>query len=125
MLDLIETRNRHFREACRRVISRLGAGQEITPRIVAELAAREPAPFFYCTFDYALRCLRVVRHGRLSMRSPRRAAMWAELNSKVAERQALTGESLPEALSTVLSSCGASQFFISPARAYSLVCELL
>lgn len=124
MLDLIETRNRHFREACLRVMARLDAKSNPSLRMVAELAAREPAPFYYCTFEYALRCLRVLRHGRLRMRTERRRAMWAELDSKVRARQERTGESVSEALARVLASSGASQFFISPERAYLLACQL-
>lgn len=121
MLNLIETRNRHFITACRRIMSQTPAGTPISRSEVALKASMSPAPCYYCTYTYALRMLRVLRHGRLTLRRDRRLAMWQEINAKVtALMDKRPGTSLPVALSYVLASSTASQFFISPATALSL-----
>ena len=124
MLSLIETRNRHFLDACRRIILSLPAGEEINLTRVAEEAAAGPAPHYYCTFTYALRMVRLLRHGRLPLRHDRRRMLWEELNIKTAIVQARRGCRLPEALAGVLASGSASQFFIAPTTALRLVQRL-
>lgn len=103
MLSLIETRNRHFLAACREIIANLPAGEEINLARVAEEAAQSPAPHYYCTFTYALRMIRLLRHGRLPLRNDRRRLLWEELNIKTAIVMARRGCRLPEALSFVLA----------------------
>lgn len=124
MLSLIETRNRHFIEACRREISNLPAGREINITQVAMKAAMSPAPHYYCTYIYALRMLRVLRHGRMGLRRDRRYAMWSELNGKCSRYMERTGCRLPEALGYVLAGETASQFFIAPSTALRLAQKL-
>lgn len=124
MLSLIETRNRHFLAACREIIINLPSGKEINLADVAAKAAASPAPHYYCTYEYALRMLRVLRHGRLSLRRDRRRLLWEELNTKVSMLMARRGCRLPEALASVLASETASQFFISPSTALRLVQRL-
>ncbi len=124
MLSLIETRNRHFLTACREIIINLPSGKEINLADVAAKAAASPAPHYYCTYEYALRMLRVLRHGRLSLRRDRRRLLWEELNTKVSMLMARRGCRLPEALASVLASETASQFFISPSTALRLVQRL-
>lgn len=124
MLSLIETRNRHFLEACRRIIDSLPAGAHISLPEIAAKAAASPAPHYYCTFTYALRMLRLLRHGRLPLRNDRRRMMWEELNVKTAIVMARRGCRLPEALADVLASHSASRFFISSETALSLVYRL-
>ncbi|MBP3303762.1 MAG: hypothetical protein J6L68_02795 [Muribaculaceae bacterium] len=124
MMSLIETRNRHFLEACRRVMRNLPAGEEINITKVAMTAALSPAPHYYCTFMYALRMLRVLRHGRLALRRDRRLALWEELNVKCTAYMSRTGCKLPEALGYILASESASQYFIAPATALRLVQRL-
>lgn len=82
MYSLVTLRNRHFLEAARRVLSTLPAGRPVSLEHLASLTALEPAPCYYCTFEYALRMLRVLRHGRLKLRNDRRLALWEELNSR-------------------------------------------
>ncbi len=124
MLSLIETRNRHFLNACREVISSMPAGEEINLTVVAELASSSPAPHYYCTFTYALRMLRLLRHGRLPLRNDRRRMLWEELNLKTAIVMARRGCRMPEALANVLATQTASQFFIAPTTALRLVQRL-
>lgn len=124
MLSLIETRNRHFLAACREIIINLPSGKEINLADVAAKAAASPAPHYYCTYEYALRMLRVLRHGRLSLRRDRRRLLWEELNTKVSMLMARRGCRLTEALASVLASETASQFFISPSTALRLVQRL-
>ncbi len=124
MLSLVETRNRHFLEACRRVIDRLPPREEINLVRVAMDAAHSPAPHYYCTFTYALRMLRVLRHGRIPLRRDRRLAMWEELNEKCTAYMERRGCNLPEALSNILASEPASQFFIAPTTALRLIQKL-
>lgn len=124
MLSLIETRNRHFIEACRREISKLPVGEEINITRVAMKAATSPAPHYYCTYIYALRMLRVFRHGRLALKRDRRYALWSELNEKCSRYMERTGCLLPEALGYVLAGEPASQFFIAPSTALRLAQKL-
>ena len=46
-MTLVETRNRHFLEACRRVMRDLPAGEEINIAKVAMTAALSPPPHYY------------------------------------------------------------------------------
>lgn len=118
MLSLIETRNRHFMNACSEIIR--NARGPITLQEVALRAAMSPAPHYYCTYEYALRMLRVLRHNRLKLRNDRRLALWKELLGKVEGLMERGGYSMGESLSSVLSKGQASQFFISPSTAYRL-----
>ena len=124
MLSLIETRNRHFLDACRTIILNMPRGREINLAEVAAEAAMTPAPHYYCTYTYALRMLRVLRHGRMPLRRDRRLELWTELNEKCSRLMERRGCNLPEALSNVLASEGASQFFIAPSTALKLVQRL-
>ena len=121
MYSLIQLRNRHFLEAARRVVATIPAGHPVSLAYVASQAALEPAPCYYCTFEYALRMLRVLRHGRLRLRNDRRLPLWHELNNRVNRLMSTTGYSLDFALAHVMASGGASQFFISQARAADLL----
>lgn len=118
MLSLIETRNRHFMNACSEII-RTTRGP-LNLREVALRAAMSQAPHYYCTFEYALRMLRVLRHNRLKIRNDRRLTQWKELLGKVENLMRRRGYSMVDALSHVLSTSQASQFFISPTTAYRL-----
>lgn len=124
MLSLIETRNRHFLESCRNVMRNLPAGEEINLTRVAMLAAKSPAPHYYCTFTYALRMLRVLRHGRLGLKRDRRYDLWSELNGKCSRYMERHGCNLPEALGYVLAVESASEYFIAPTTALRLVQRL-
>lgn len=121
MLDLVNLRNRHFKEACRRVMAQ--SDRPLTTAEIAARAASQPAPCYYCTYEYALRCIRVLRHGRLHVKEGRRARMWREIDGKTRLVQERHGISLPAALMRVLAECTASEFFISPQRAYILACQ--
>lgn len=121
MYYLITLRNRHFLEAARRVISSIPAGHPVSLRYVASQAALEPAPCYYCTYEYALRMLRVLRHGRLKLRNDRRLALWEELDRRAGRLMERHGYRLDFALANVLADGHASQFFISPARAMDLL----
>ena len=73
MSNLMNLRDRHFMDACREIIKNLDPTMEINMREVAQRAAMSPAPHYYCTFEYALRMIRVLRHGRLKLRNVERA----------------------------------------------------
>lgn len=124
MLSLIETRNRHFLEAARQVMNDYPPGRPYNFAIIAERAALSRAPHYYCTFDYALRMLRVLRHGRLRLRRDRRYEMWTEINDKCQALIDSRGMTLMEALTHVLAGESASQFFIAPSTALHLVQRL-
>lgn len=120
MLSLIDLRNRHFLTAVRSILLSLPAGVQPDIEAIAAKAAMSPAPAYYCTYDYALRMLRVLRHGRLQLRRDRRFELWTELNARVSRLMETRGVSLPEALANVLASGKASQYFIAPATATNL-----
>ena len=124
MLTLIETRNRHFIETCRKILRNLPPHEEINLTRVAMMAAKSPAPHYYCTFTYALRMLRVLRHGRLGLKRDRRFELWTELNVKCTRYMERHGCKLPEALSNVLASESASEYFIAPTTALRLAQRL-
>ncbi len=124
MMTLIETRNRHFMKACREIIHSLPRETGIDLAEVARMAAMSPAPHYYCTYEYALRMLRVLRHGRLELRRDRRRLMWEELNIKTRLYETRHRCRMPEALAKVLAGESASQFFISPSTALRLVQSL-
>lgn len=120
MLTLLDIRNRHFISVVKRILDTLPANAPVDIETVAARAAMEPAPAYYCTYDYALRMLRVYRHGRLRLRRDRRFALWTELNAKVSRLMERRGVRLPDALADVLAGGRASQFFIAPATAASI-----
>lgn len=124
MNALIKTRNRHFLEVCKRKMRALGLHEEINLARLAYQASVSPAPHYYCTFTYAIRMLRVLRHGRMPIRRDRRLAMWREINEKCDRYMASRECSLPQALANVLATERASQFFIAPATAHRLVQRL-
>lgn len=121
MYSLVTLRNRHFLEAARRVVATIPAGHPVSLRYVASAAALEPAPCYYCTFEYALRMLRVLRHGRLHLRNDRRLALWKELDARATRLMERHGYRLDFALANVLAAGHASQFFISPDRAMDIL----
>lgn len=121
MLSLIQLRNRHFLTAVNGLIAALPEGSKIDLDSLAAKAAMSAAPAYYCTYDYALRMLRVLRHGRLHLRRDRRFALWTELNARVSRMMDTRGIGLTDALTSVLADGHASQFFISPSTASSLV----
>lgn len=120
MLSLIETRNRHFMAVCRSIVRNLPKGERVDLAQVAMRAAKSEAPHYYCTYAYALRMLRVLRHGCLTLKRDRRYRQWEELNGKCERLMARRGCKLPEALCHVLASERASEFFIAPATALKL-----
>ena len=120
MLSLVTLRNRHFLNSVRSILLSLPAGVQPDIEAVAAKAAMSGAPAYYCTYDYALRMLRVLRHGRLKLRRNRRLELWSELNVRVSRLMESREMSLPTALANVLASGGASQFFISPVTAANL-----
>lgn len=124
MLSLIETRNRHFLESCRNIIRNLPPNEEINLTRVAMVASKSPAPHYYCTFTYALRMLRVLRHGRMALKRDRRLDLWVELNAKCSRYMQRHGCNLPEALGYVLATESASEYFIAPTTALRLVQRL-
>lgn len=114
MLSLIETRDRHFREAYRNVLRALPAGTPFSFDHIVEQAIHSPAPHYYCTYEYALRMIRVLRHGRIRLRRDRRLRQWSELSERCQELEDRRGMTLPSALAHVLAKGNASEFFISP-----------
>ena len=79
MLSLVTLRNRHFLTAVRSILLSLPAGMQPDIEAIAAKAAMSPAPAYYCTYEYALRMLRVLRHGRLQLRRARRCGLLADL----------------------------------------------
>ncbi len=125
MLALVETRDRHFLKVCRSIIKSLPPEEPINMLTVAQRAIMCPAPHYYCTYTYALRVLRVLRHGRLPMRRDRRLDMWREINNKVQRVMDRRGVPLGDALAYVLAFEGSSRFFIAPSTALRLVQKLV
>ncbi len=128
MHDLILQRNSDFLAATRQVIAAMKTtpgNDEMTWGEISRQAALRPAPTYYVTYEYALRVIRVLRHGRMGLRRDRRREMFEEINRKVTAVQNATGTSLPSALDYVLKNCPASQFFISPATAVRLTQKIL
>lgn len=124
MLTLIEKRNRDFIDASRKVIAAMKANGERHLMTFTEIAIRTaayPAPCYYVSHEYALRVLRVMRHGRLTFRRDRRREMFEELDRKVRQLQDKTGMSLNYALWNVLEHSSASSFFINPSTAVRLM----
>lgn len=117
MLSLIQLRNRHFMLAVRSIVESHPDGKNLDLDTVASLASIRQAPCYYCTYNYALRVLRVLRHGRLRLRRDRRYALWREINDRVDRLIEVRGITLPEALANVLADGCASQFFIAPSTA--------
>ncbi|MDE6080554.1 MAG: hypothetical protein K2G35_10890 [Duncaniella sp.] len=117
MLSFVDTRDRHFRAACRRIINELPAGETLTLDELIEKAIHTEAPHYYCTYEYALRMVRVLRHGRLEVRRDRRHELWCELSARCQQLEEKKGWTLPHALSHVLATGRATQFFITPERA--------
>lgn len=125
MMSMIETRNRHFLDAARRVMKTIPAGHSVDISYVARKAAASSAPHYYCTYAYALRVIRVLRHGRMAMRRDRRLEMFSEINDKCERLMAQQpGLKLTDALAFVLASERASQFFIAGSTAVKLVQQL-
>ena len=108
MFSLIETRNRHLLRAAQRYIDSLPETFYLDLATVAAKVAMSPAPCYYCNYIYALRMLYVYRNSNIKLKEGRRTALWAELD-------------VSEALAMVLSRGQASQFFISPVTANSIL----
>ena len=113
MFSLIETRNRHLLRAAQRYIDSLPETFYLDLATVAAKVAMSPAPCYYCNYIYALRMLYVYRNSNIKLKEGRRTALWAELSRKVAE--------FMPAPAKVLSRGQASQFFISPVTANSIL----
>ncbi len=120
MLSLVETRNRHFMEMCRRVMASIPPYEEIRISEVARMAANQEAPFYYVTYTYALRVLRVMRHGHIKMQNDRRAQMFREIMKRCEKKMIRYDCDLAGALTMVLAEGRASQFFISDSTAERL-----
>ncbi|MCM1077058.1 MAG: hypothetical protein NC411_06835 [Bacteroides sp.] len=121
MLSLLDLRDSHFITVAGSIIRKLPAGTHVDIESIARQASQSPAPMYYCTYDYALRMLRVLRHGRLTLRRDRRLKQWEELNERVSRLMEKRAIRLPEALANVLAEGNASQFFISPSTASTLI----
>ncbi len=121
MFSLIETRNRHLLRAAQRYIDSLPETFYLDLATVAAKVAMSPAPCYYCNYIYALRMLYVYRNSNIKLKEGRRTALWAELSRKVDEFIARHPCSVSEALAMVLSRGQASQFFISPVTANSIL----
>ncbi len=121
METIIDTRNRHFLNAARRIIDAIPRNRRVDLSAVAAKVASSPAPAYYCSFLYALKMLYVYRRGNIHLREGRRKDLWAELNAKVEDLLEFCGGSIAEALSLVLARGCASQFFISPVTATNLL----
>ena len=113
MLSLIETRNRHFLNACRQALVNYPKGEVICLETLIDRAIHSEAPHYYCTYTYALRMIRVLRHGRLRLRRDRRYLQWEELSDRCRRLEESREWSLPRALAHVLARGKASQFFIA------------
>lgn len=113
-------RNYHFMRVVRRL---LATGHYNSLAEVAAAAAREPAPQYYVSYDYALRRLRKGKSFHAD-RTTMTEDMWRELGEKVACVQEMFGIDLGRALQRVLTDSKASSFFLSPASALRLYYQL-
>lgn len=112
-------RDRHFLQACRRVVSE--SKRPLTAAEVAVEAAASPAPEFYVSFCYALKRLRMYRHrGPDSIPEKGASAVFGEINRRVTLRMERTGESVTDALSAVLAQGNAPCFYLRPSAAIYL-----
>lgn len=118
MLNLIDTRNRHFIARCREIIT--SSPVPLTLDEVAARAIRSAAPSYYASYDIARRTVTELRLGHYSGTNPLRRAMWEEFERKVAAREQ-RGQRIDRAVATVLSDAVASSFFISHARAVDII----
>ena len=118
MLNLIDTRNRHFIARCREIIT--SSPRPLTLDEVAAKAIRSAAPAYYAGYDIARRIVTELRLGHYSGTNPRRRSMWEEFDRKVAAREK-RGQRIDRAVATVLSDAVASSFFISHARAVDII----
>ena len=112
-------RDRHFLQACRRVVSE--TNRPLTVAEVALAAAASPAPEFYVSFNYALRKLRILRErGMDNIPEFGPTAAFRDLDRRVAKRMSRTGETDTEALSAVLAEGKAPCFYLRPGGAIYL-----
>lgn len=121
--QLHSMRNRHFMEACRRVIAE--SPTPLTAEQIAFTAARRPAPAFYVSYGQALRRIRDYRknHGG---NFPREGAMsvYAELNERTKRKMHACRIPETQALSQVLADGNAPCFFMKPRAAAFLYYRL-
>lgn len=118
-LRLTRLRDRHFMEACSRLLNdprrRFASAREL-----AAAAASEPAPLFYISFE---RALRVVRHYRSCRSLPEGRgqvrAKWVEIIDRTERLIERYGISDTDALVRVLEN-GAPSFFLHPSSALRL-----
>ena len=109
----ISARDRAFLTACRKLGS-TERGRKMSARELAHTAAKNPAPGYFITYDYALRILRGTEANERRGSEARRRNEEIRLRvSRVAARRKLHAA---DALTHVLEG-GASSFFMSPKRA--------
>lgn len=115
---LTALRNRHFMDACRRVMK--ADNGHLTSAIIAQQAAMTRAPHYYISFNYALRILRRMRRGYAHRTGNEAGAMWREIDERVFNLEHRHHISDSEALARVLAEGNASSFFLRPATALRL-----
>ena len=125
MFENIRQRNTDLMQAIRTAKRRLsaGAGGGMTTMDVMRLAVTLPAPGYYVAFDTALRATGEVLRGKRATGSELRQRQWEEIAAKVRREMERGNLRLTEAVARVITTGGASRFFISPTRALSIYHE--
>lgn len=120
---LSELRHRDFLSACRRVIAE--STSPLTAAQVAEKAAKSPAPWFYVSYQHALRRIRFLeRHGFNDVSTSETRKLYDELYRRVRRLMQSRGISDADALAAVLAAGNAPEFYFTPGSAaylYSIV----
>ena len=123
MLNHIMCRNRDLMAAVRAEMAARGS-ETFELNEVMEKVVNSPAPYYYVSYDYALKRVRQAKHGKLpaGMAEIRRR-QWEEIAGKVTKLMEVSGLKLSEALTRVIMFESASSFFITAARGVDLYHE--
>lgn len=121
--ELHRLRNRHFMEACRRVIAT--SLEPLTAREIAERAAAMPAPTFYITYSHALRRIRdYIAHDGGKFPTTGAMAVYGELHRRMLRKMRSGRLNDAHALNLVLAEGHAPHFYLQPRAAEYLYYNL-
>ena len=124
-LTMTKIRNQQLRYAVgQEMESSRKAGKPITlNEAVRRVVHRPTKGGYYVGVDHVVQMWRKWRKGCMPRMEPLRRQMWAELLSKVMERQRATHCNHLDAISHVLTTATASRFFIADITAMKLMEE--
>ena len=114
--ELHRLRDRHFMEACRKVIAT--SREPLTAREIAERAAAMPAPAFYISYSHALRRIRdYIAHDGGNFPTAGAMAVYAELHRRMLRKMRSLHLNDAQALNLVLAEGHAPHFYLQPRAA--------